>query len=344
MNCPNCGSPLFTEDCYCSYCGARVYRQPSFNQDLQTNIQQSRGWAESSTSSSDTPQPPKTNTKTMVLWVVSILLALGIAYGVFTLIKQHKEESLWETCLTNKQIDDLRHYLEEYPEGNHSLEAHELLDQLVNEKELWEKVSSSDDEDYLRSFIRNNPGSIHLDEAKALLDDAVWSRVVAFDTKDAYGEYLNEFSHGKHSSDARSRFELKRRSELTTDERNTVKGTVENFLSGLQHWNLSSMLMCCNSEMSNFMGKRPASQNDVKEYFYAYRESEIDSLDFSSLAVDVKKIMNNGDKAEYQVDFTTTRTMWRNGSDIPTKSLINGHAIVDERFRFKELSMDKEGS
>lgn len=344
MNCPNCGSPVYSEDSYCSYCGARVYRQPAINKEIQTKSPQPSGVADESTQISDTPPQSKKKIKTIVLSIVSILLALGIAYGVYAFINQQKEDSLWETCLTNKQIDDLRHYLEEYPDGKHSLEARELIGQLVNEKERWEKACSSDDEDHLRSFIRNNPGSVHLDEAKALLDDVVWNRVIATDTKEAYGEYLREFSQGKHSTDARSRFELKLRSELTTAERDNVKGTIENFLSGLEHWNYSSLLSSCNSEMANFMGKRNASYQDINEYYGEYRNSDIDSIKFSSLAVDVKKQINNDSRAEYQALFTTTRTMWRKNVEMPIVSLIKGQALVDERFRFKELSMDKEGS
>ena len=342
MNCPNCGNQVSPQDTYCSCCGARVPRPIEYNQQPLSANEQYGEMQNRPVQVTPSPAGSKNN-KAIILSVVAIILALGLGYGIYSFIKHQNEETLWKACVTNKQIDDLRQYIEDYPDGEHYIEARELLGKLVNEKDSWEQAQSSNDEDYLRAFIRNNPGSKHIDEAKSLLDDVVWNKVVTIDTKEAYGQYLQEFSGGKHASDARSQFELKRRAELTSAERDNVKGTINTFLAGLENWNYSSMLSSCNSEMANFMGKRNASYQDVNDYYSGYRNSDIDSIKFSSLAVDVKKQINNDSRAEYQVIFTTTRTMWRKSVEMPIVSLIKGQALVDERFRFMELNMDKEG-
>ena len=342
MNCPNCGNNVNATDTFCTFCGTRMYHkedQPPQWQNQDAN--NSPAWNKFKTNQEDNSRSNR-NKKAIILSIFIIIIACGLTYGIYYLINQHNEESLWKECVSKRQINDLRKYIDEYPDGDHYEEARQMLELLVDEKGSWEQVRASNDEDYLRAFIRNHPNSIHINEAKELLDDVVWNNISAQNTKDAFKRYIEEFPQGKHIAAARSHFDEKLLAELTTDERDNVKNTVQKFLSGLEQWDVGAMLSTCNSNMSEFMGKRGATLSDVKEYFDAYRESHIDSIGFSSLAVDVTKTIKNNNRPEYQVTFTTTRKMWRSDTDEEVVALMKGQALVDDSFRFKELSIDKE--
>ncbi|MBP5688519.1 MAG: zinc ribbon domain-containing protein [Muribaculaceae bacterium] len=338
MNCPNCGTPVGANDTYCSFCGARVNNQPIVKQQPQnSNPSPNRNQGATTPKQDD---ESKKNLKALILSILGIIVAIALATGIFSYINQKNEDTLWEECVSKKQINDLRTYVEKYPDGEHYEEAKAMLDKLVREKEAWDQVRVSNDEDYLRSYIRNHPNGEHLEEARSLLDDVVWSNVITKNSKDAYEQYIKEFPNGKHIGDARSGFDEKLRAELTTGEIDNVRGTVQNFLMGMEEWDENLLLSTCNTQMKNFMGKPQASLQDVKDYFYAYKE-KLDSVGFSNPSVDVKKVITSDKSAEYKVSFTTTRRMRLRGAENEVVASINGQGVLDDRFLFKELTMDK---
>jgi len=346
MICPNCGNPVNATDTYCSFCGARLHRQveaahkPSSQFSSQSHIRNPRNNA-----SNDKSINSKKNLRALLLSILGIILAIVVATFIFKYINHRNEEALWTEAVENKQINSFRTYLEKYPSGEHSDEAREILNKLISEKETWENASTSGNEDLLRAYIRNNPTSTHLEEARELLDDAVWTRVSSCKTKEAYQQYIDEFPNGKHVAEARNLLEdieEKERAVLTTAEYDNVKSTVSNFLMGLELWDSNLIISTCNSEMTDFMGKRPATISDVRDYYDAFAESDIDSIGFSSLNVDVKKNINSEKRAEYKVTFSTTRKILRRDHDAAAVENMRGQAIVDDRFHFNELTIGKE--
>lgn len=345
MKCPNCGTPVDATDSYCSFCGARMPSGPVATQQPRAQRASSQN-SDPNRHHRGLPGRAATtsnkNMRALVLSIVGIIAAIVLAAGIFGYINRSNEESLWEECVTGKQIDDLRTYIEKFPDGEHCDEAKAMLDKLVMEKEAWEQARGSNDEEHLRDFIRNHSTSEYLDEARTILDDIVWNKALARNSKDAYEQYIKEFPDGKHIGDARSHFDEKRRAELSDSERDNVRGTLQNFLLGLENWDENLMLSTCSAELSSFMGKTPATLNDVREYYEAYRES-IDSIGFSAPSVAVNKVIRNDRTVEYKVSFTTVRHMRRDDDEQEMVATMSGQAVLDDRFRFKELTMDKKG-
>ena len=352
MRCNNCGNEIIgPNDTYCPRCGSKLWREPhienhsspahvdgtqqqGIRQDYQSPSYHSQGYRDNGT---------KKGNNSWLIIAVAVVLALAIVGGALYMgISHQDEESLWAQCEQTHEISDYKKYIDTYPNGEHSDEAKKMYTLLINEKTMWEQVQASNDEFQLRSFINNHPKSKFLDEAKGILDDVVWNNAIEKNTKMAFDAYMREFPSGKHIAEARSRYEEFRMAELTIDERDQVKNLVQQFLTGLEQWSVVEMMSTCNTSMTNFMGKHNANHSDVRDYFSAFEESDIDSIAFSSLAVDVRKSLDADKLPRYNVDFTVTRRFWRS-SDVTsaTTSLMRGTAIVDHYFRFDEFSMDK---
>lgn len=334
MRCNNCGfNNLGPDDTYCPKCGARVY-SPNRSLDNRPSGNTSSGFP------GDAPRPKSGNNGWMII-TLAVIVALAIIGGALYMGLSHQdEETMWAQCEQSHELSDYKKYIDAYPEGEHSAEARHMYTLLINEKTMWEQVQSSNDEFQLRSFINSHPNSKYLGKAREMLDDAVWNNAVEKNTRQDFERYMREFPSGKHIGEARSRFEEFRRAELTVDERDQVKALVQQFLSGLEQWSLASMTMSCNTSMTNFMGKHSATHNDVREFFNAYRDAGIDSISFSSLAVDVAKSLDSNRLPRYSANFTVTRRFWR-GQDMPNTSMMRGNAVVDNYFKFDEFSLDK---
>lgn len=356
MRCNNCG--YYSNDSldvsYCPRCGARLYSQgggdgramsrPDVNQG-SGSYNPADGYGPSHDGYYSSPGHSSTGGKrgnnSWVIIVLAVIIALAVVGAALYFGLAHQdEESMWAQCELTHEINDYKNYLDAYPNGEHSAEAQKMYTLLINEKTMWEQVQASNDEYQLRSFINNHPHSKFLPTAREMLDDVVWNNAIAGNTRQAFEAYVREFPGGRHIAEARSHLEEFRLAELTLDERDRVKATVQQFLVGLEQWDLSTMLSTCNIDMINFMGKHSASHADVREFFTSYQESGIDSISFSSLAVDVKKSLDVNHQAQYSANFTVTRRYWREGEGVTT-SLMRGNAVVDAYFRFDELSLEK---
>jgi hypothetical protein len=282
------------------------------------------------------------NNNSWIIITVALIVAFAIVGGALYMGMSHQdEEAMWAECEHSHALADYKKYIDAYPDGEHSADARRMYNLLINEKTMWEQVQSSNDEFQLRSFITSHPDSKYLAKAREMLDDVVWNNAIVSNTKSEIERYIREFPSGKHIGEARSRFEEFRRAELTVEERDRVKALIQQFLSGLEQWSLPSMTMSCNTSMSNFMGKHSATHEDVREFFNAYRESGIDSIAFSSLAVDVNKSLGVDRQPRYSASFTVTRRFWRGQGDVPTTAMMRGNALVDSYFRFNEFNFDK---
>ena len=338
MHCTNCGNPINPGDLYCAVCGSRV---PQFSQPpLPTEDNNARKDFFQDYNPSADSRKKKDNTWIIILSaVVAAIVVVGAA--LYMGLSHQDEEAMWATCRESMELVDLKKYIDEYPNGSHITEARQLYAQLINEKSEWERAMGSNEEEQLRSFIRNHPKSKYVIQASDHLDDVVWNKAVENNDKELYRKYINEFPTGKHVGEARSKFEDLRLAELTLEERDNAKRSIQQFLTGIETWNMADVMSTCNTEMDNFMGIRPASLNDVKEYINAYRETDIDSIFFSGLAVDVHKSMKDDRMPEYSVDFTVTRNFRRQNTENGTVALVRGQAILDSYFRFKAFSMRK---
>lgn len=346
MRCNNCGKPLSPGDTYCSYCGAKVYYHNSATEHNTMSPRQDSSYGGPDNYHDNyrtgNHRDDDGNGKSWLIIAVAVIAALAIVGGALYLGMSHQdEESLWAQCEQSKELADYKKYMDEYPDGAHYADAKMMYTTLINEKGMWEQVQSSNDEFQLRTFIKNHPDSKYLSKAKDLLDDVMWNSVLEKNSRLAIQDYMREFPSGKHIGEARSRFEELRRAELTVEERERVKSSVQQFLAGLESWSLPAMTSVCNTQMRDFMGKHSAGLDDVREYFNAYRESDIDSISFASLAVDVAKSLDASQQPQFSLNFTVTRHFWRNDGSAATTSLMQGRGVVDSYFRFVELSMDK---
>lgn len=339
MKCTNCGSEIMSGDSFCSVCGARVQQleavpspQSNYQQQVEAPLPNER---------MDSPHSRDRNNGPWII-AIAVVVALALVGGALYMGLTHQdEEDLWAQCKESNELVDLKEYIDKYPDGEHSSEARRLYDLLIAEKTQWEQAQTSRDEDNLRSFLRNHPSSKFAAQARDVLDDVVWNNVIDKNSKPAVIAYINEFPTGRHSSEAHAMLDDLQRAELTIEERDNVKKSISQFLGGMESWDLTPMFMACNVEMRDFMGKHKASHSDVQEYMSEYRNSDIDSIKFASLAVDVTKSMTSDRRPQYGASFTVTRRMYRGGKVDPTVSLMQGKASLDCYFRFDEISLDK---
>lgn len=337
MHCSNCGNRVNPDDVYCAVCGAHISQ-------VRDAVARDKAFAYRAAYNSQPPR--KRESKKGNNWVIilsAIVAALVVVgFALYLGLNHQDEQSLWEKCVRDKELTDVNDYIKEFPNGEHINEARQLYDMLFNEKTDWDNAMASDDEDQWRAFIKNYPSGKLVNQAKEKLDDVVWNKAFGQNNKEALRRYLNEFPNGRHVAEARSQFSKLQRAELTFEESENVKNIIHQFLDDMAQCNPDAMIMMCSFPMDNFMTKRQASQGDVDDYVRAFRESDIESIWFTSVVVgNVNKTMKNDDTPEYTATFTATRYFQRQYVEKGTVAQMSGKAVLDRDFRFREFAMDK---
>ena len=144
---------------------------------------------------------------------------------------QVPEDLDWQSALVSGSVDSVEEFLKKYPNGNHRVEAQDLL-----EKAYWEKDLQTNSVESYRDFLqrysqgphaatareelafltvdRNEPASLdafvktygnsrHRPEIDHLRDELTWQRTNPNDEM-SLDAYLNAFPRGGHAKDARA--------------------------------------------------------------------------------------------------------------------------------------------
>lgn len=132
------------------------------------------------------------------------------------------EQSMWQVVegavvKDEKTLTDaLNKYLDVYPDGEHNVEAREMLDDIPWHIALRRNTLEGY-LDYQQRYPHRRVGEVK-DKVDALEDERDWNMAVKCDTTDAFETYLEKHPNGIHSEDARNRIENRSYEEMYVDE------------------------------------------------------------------------------------------------------------------------------
>ena len=336
--CDNCGCQLQPDDRFCPKCGSPVPnaqqadntpghhpQQPAQPQQLYQQPQQQL-------------QP-----KSSVNWkLVAIVAAVVIAAGgacYYMISKSNGEQAQWEVCEESTDVADFEKYISDYPDGAHIADVKTLYAKLKADNELWEKTVNATDAATFRTYISSFPSGVHLDEAKQKLDDIVWNDAFSSNSAEQYLAYMQEFPTGKHYQDAQNAYNKIQATVMTAQDQENVRSTVEQFFAGLETFDAQAMQNACTQPVT-FMGKR-SSLNDLRQYVDAYRNSDIQAIDFSGLNLQATKQADAQGKIQYRATFTVDRLFQREDVEKGTLSTLKGTAVLNQDYRITSITFDK---
>ncbi len=151
-------------------------------------------------------------------------------------------------------------YLAKYPQGSHSNEARQLMEQLAKseksrvEQSEWDSLNKGST-DALQSFIAKYPGGNHSNAARQLLaetvreaaekeeqrDDDSWKSVDKGD-RASIGEYLGRFPAGKHVAQAQQALANFSSRQLSQGDAGSVLAILQKFAAAWEARNIQAIL------------------------------------------------------------------------------------------------------
>lgn len=111
-----------------------------------------------------------------------------------------KENQLWNSVINQKTPKVYKEYLSMFPDGVHSKQALQELNELDNLS--WNNVMSSPTADGLKDYKQLFPNGAHIKECNDLLNDLPWLEAINKNSVEAYRSYMNMYPY-KHDREAK---------------------------------------------------------------------------------------------------------------------------------------------
>ena len=133
----------------------------------------------------------KKKNKLIPISMVSII-AIAIAV-VFYFIGFNRENTDWEKAQQSHSVSSYENYIQQYPDGQHTVQANESIDWLGAEKQNSQIA--------YQSFIEQHPQGKFTENAKNKLENIVYQNSVDKNTPEAFRSFIKEYPDSKNMPD-----------------------------------------------------------------------------------------------------------------------------------------------
>ncbi len=327
--CNKCGCEIQPGDRFCPHCGAPVPHVPQ--EAVKPQFHQSAMPPE--------PASPKggINWKIVVVVAIAVIAVGSVCFYMVT--KSNSEQRQWELCEQSTDVADFETYINDFPDGEHIADVKTMYKNLKADNELWEQTVKANNAAAFRTYVSSFPQGAHVQDARQMLDDAVWNDAFSRNSADLYLAYMQEFPTGKHYQDAQSAYNKIQSTVMTAQDQDNVRSAVEQFLSGIEAFDAQAMADACTQPVT-FMGRR-SSVADLRKYIDTYRNSDIHTIEFSGLNLQVQKSADTAGVPQFKATFTVDRRFQRDDVEKGTLSTLRGTAVLNSSYSISAISFDK---
>lgn len=226
INCPKCGKMMSSMLDVCPECGYNRNQQKGEAECVGGGT----GENDLTQTNADAPKKSSSSKKWIITMVILIiLLVIGAVVGVLyrnTLMEQRAFDALQGS--SNMQLYE--NYMVKYPDGRHIEEVKRLYAVVKQEYEQFYNEVYDAGRKALVDYMNENPESPYIRICEQRLDSIDWKEAKTENTVEAYEKYLAIHQDGMFVDDALEAKITAARMQISYEDRNLVRGAVENFL------------------------------------------------------------------------------------------------------------------
>lgn len=328
INCPHCGHYMSSESSVCPNCGK------SLDSAIQEGGKSSKySW--------------KRLTMRKRIYICFILVLLSSI--AFFLVKDHQRavglelrayERL-EGCTNLHWFED---YIVRFPDGEHIAEVRQMYEKAkVEQKEFFLQCSNGTKEELLR-YIKEHPTSPYCKMCENRVDSIDWSVALEANTADAFSAYLREHPNGLFAEVATEEKARKAKLEVSEDERNLLRGAVDNFLSAMTVGDVARVNEMISSSLT-FCGVAESTGDNVAEFYQShFKKDDILGVHFSvNNGMNIRKSPSTMGEGlyNYSISADVEATLNRTATDsVSTETWGLSASLTPDR-KFTSVSLNK---
>ena len=267
--------------------------------------------------------PAKKSAVTTILIVSLVIVALAGAAGWFLFFhggSDADERTAYDNIIryeNTHQLDSLESALNEYfdtynSDAFHYSQLKDLHDRFFTERDDWQTAADDLSLETVRHFLDVHPDGFYLDMASQKYDSLSFAQAVEDNTREAFEQYINQFSRGKYLAEARKLMSELDNEEISIEEKTAVKETLTAHFDALGDNDKGSIASTLAAEINSYIGKANPELEDI----YAYMSNMHSSgrmIVFNVKNLNVTKV-NAGGRDLFNAQFSLEEETFKRGS------------------------------
>lgn len=339
IRCPKCGKMMSSMLDVCPECGYN--RNPENTSNHAVNANNVAG--EGSASDNGGRKKSSSNKWVIVMVVLTIVLVVSAVCGLLyrnALLEQKAFEALQGS--SNLQLYE--NYMVKYPDGRHIDEVKKLYAVVKQEYEQFYTEVYNSGRKALIDYMNENPESPYLSICEQRLDSIDWKDAAAENTVEAYERYLAIHENGMFVDDAVEAKITAARMQISFEDRNLVRGAVENFLLAMSSGDPLRVDQLMDDKFVFGSQTNVTGQTVIDFYMQQFNPPDIIGVHFD--VPDTLKIVkkDNADlpgQFDFNVKAKINAMVSRISVDSTTVQTLNMEANISPDRHFKSFSLKK---
>jgi len=288
----------------------------------------------------------KSRRKTRIT-VISVLVVIAIAVVAAMSIRKsftaEEENQAWEIAKDSNTVSCYNQFLEDYPDGAHSMDAQEMLMKLQkDETDFWGRIQSSSDVYSYEQYLKKFPQGMYVDQAKNSIDSLDWVKASKKNTPEAFAEYLAAHPEGAHVGEAQSANEKIAASVPTAEEISGMKSFFSNYYAAVENKDESSVLDFFESVTPKYYGISNASKSDIQANIKKMYAKDIKQVHIKINDASFK--VTKDESGNYHVTFPIDVTYDREDAAKTNTSSMNVTAVVNGNQKITSIISNKSNN
>lgn len=286
------------------------------------------------------PNPPAKKSAVPTILVVSLVILALVGVAVWYLFfrggNDADERAAYDNIMryeNTHQLDSLGEALNDYfdtynPDAFHYSQLKDLHDRFFTERDDWQAAEGQMSLEAVRHFLDVHPDGFYLGKANQKFDSLSYVQACEINTREAYEQYLSQFSRGKFVTEVRKLMSELDSEELTIEEKTAVKETLSAHFDALGDNDKDAIDATLAAEINSYIGKANPELEDIYAYMTNMHSSGR-TIVFNVRNMNVTKV-NAGGRDLFNARFLLEEETYKRGShstlDTETGSPSEDHA------------------
>lgn len=286
------------------------------------------------------PIPPKKHTWVYIL-VVGIILAAIVGLGAVYYFYQssQSEDKAYVLLEGNENVQDYEDYLKNFPNGPHTEEVRQRLEELKTMYADWTRIQNSEYATDFERFKESHPTSTLVKQADMKIDSLDWVTAQKLNTPEAMEEYLDKHPEGRYISEAGIAQNELANTQVSDAERQGISESLNGFFQAFANNDEASLFTYITPTMTQFLSKRNATKADVGNIVKNTYSEDIENCSFVlNNDYQITKSVSSDGKVAYKVSFSVDQHIQRSGEG-KTFGSYTANATLTGEFKLSALTL-----
>lgn len=338
INCPKCGKMMSSMLDVCPECG--------YNRNQTNTTEDTAGADAVSASGDDSSNKGKKKSNTgkwlVALIILAVVLVAGATGGVLYR-NALMEQKAFDALQGSSNLQLYENYMVKYPDGRHIEEVKKLYAAVKQNYELFYTEVYNSGRKALVDYMNQNPESPYIKICEQRLDSIDWKEAVEENTVEAYEKYLTIHQDGLFYDDALDAKIIAARMQISDEDRNLVRGALENFLLAMASGDPQRVDLLMDEKFVFGSQTNVNGQTVIDFYMQQFNQPDIIGVHFD--VPDTVKITKKDTDLPGQYDFNVKGKIQamvsRISVDSTTVQTLNLDANISPDRHFKSFSLKK---